>query len=120
VAHRSRSFCLGISSDLFGVLWDTGLQTLVPREALSRVSAYDALGSLAIAPIGLAVAGPVADAIGIRETLIGGGALIVLSCFAALLSRRYAPCNTPPYPAAATSKAPNLNRRNQAGASVSP
>jgi len=80
------SFCLGISSDLFGVLWDTGLQTLVPREALSRVSAYDALGSLAIAPIGLAVAGPVADAIGIRETLIGGGALIVLSCLAALLS----------------------------------
>lgn len=80
------SFCLGISSDLFGVLWDTGLQALVPRDALSRVSAYDALGSFAVAPIGLAVAGPVADAIGIRETLIGGGALIVLSCLAALLS----------------------------------
>lgn len=79
-------FCMGICADISGVLWDTGLQTHVPQESLSRVSAYDMLGSLALGPIGLAVAGPTADAIGVRETLIGAGALIVLSCLVALLS----------------------------------
>jgi len=90
------SFCLGISADIFGVLWDTALQSFVPQESLSRVSAYDILGSLALGPVGLALAGPIADAVGVRETLIGAGALIVLSCLAALLSPqvrtlRYAP-----------------------------
>ncbi len=79
-------FAVGICSDIFGVLWDTGLQTLVPQESLSRVSSYDALGSFALGPIGLATVGPVADAIGIRETLIGAGVLTVLCCSAALLS----------------------------------
>ncbi|MEU7586543.1 MFS transporter [Micromonospora sp. NPDC049230] len=80
------AFCMGICADISGVFWDTGLQTHIPQESLSRVSAYDMLGSLALGPVGLAVAGPIADAIGVRETLIGAGGLIVLSCLAALLS----------------------------------
>lgn len=80
------AFCMVICADISGVLWDTGLQTHVPQESLSRVSAYDMFGSLALGPVGLAVAGPIADAIGVRETLIGAGGLIVLSCLAALLS----------------------------------
>jgi hypothetical protein len=38
---------------------------------LSRVDSYGALGSLALVPIGYAIAGPIADAIGIRATLWG-------------------------------------------------
>jgi len=40
---------IGVCLDIFSVLWDTSLQTHVPLESLSRVSAYDALGSVALA-----------------------------------------------------------------------
>jgi predicted MFS family arabinose efflux permease len=54
---------------IFNSLWETTLQRHVPPSALSRVSAYDWFGSMAFAPIGLAVAGPVAAAIGTSTTL---------------------------------------------------
>jgi predicted MFS family arabinose efflux permease len=79
-------FAMGVSADIFGVLWDTGLQTHVPQESLSRVSSYDALGSFALGPVGLAVAGPVAAAVGVRTTLIGAAVLIALSSLGALCS----------------------------------
>jgi hypothetical protein len=44
-------------------------------DMLSRVYAYDALGSVALVPIGYAVAGPIADAIGVRATLWGAAAI---------------------------------------------
>ena len=58
----------GIGNEIFGVLWDTAMQQEIPQEKLSRVYSYDALGSFALIPLGLAVAGPIADAIGTRET----------------------------------------------------
>ncbi|MBA3330303.1 MAG: MFS transporter [Actinobacteria bacterium] len=69
----------GIGHELFGVFWDTTLQQHVPREKLSRVSSYDWLGSIAIMPLGLAVAGPIAGWIGVRETLWAAGALLVVA-----------------------------------------
>ena len=45
-------------------LWETTLQERVPQQALSRVSAYDWLGSLAINPIGFSLIGVVAAAAG--------------------------------------------------------
>ena len=48
------------------VMWFTALQTHVPREALSRVNAYDAMGSLMFGPIGLALAGPLVAAVGLQ------------------------------------------------------
>jgi predicted MFS family arabinose efflux permease len=59
----------GIAGDVFGVLWDTALQQHVPAESLSRVSSYDWMGSSLLAPLGLAVAGPLADAIGVGPAL---------------------------------------------------
>lgn len=44
---------------------------------LSRLYAYDALGSICLVPLGLAVIGPLADAIGTEATLYGAAALIV-------------------------------------------
>ena len=58
---------------IFAVLFDTTLQRKVSPEALSRVSAYDWLGSFALIPIGYALAGPLAQRLGL------GGALW-LSC----------------------------------------
>src|SRR6185295_1121948 len=59
----------GIGMELFGVLWYTALHEHVAPEALSRVSAYDALGSTALTPMGLVAAGPLAAAIGVNATL---------------------------------------------------
>lgn len=79
-------FGAGIASDVFAVLWITTIQREIPEEALSRVSSYDWFGSLAFAPLGLLVAGPVAVAIGTGPALAGCAALIVLATAAALLS----------------------------------
>ena len=50
------------------------MQQQIPEEKLSRVYSYDMLGSIALVPIGLAVIGPVADAFGTEETLVGSAA----------------------------------------------
>ena len=63
------SFILGIAIDLFYVLWITTLQQRIPKESLSKVMSYDAFGSLAIAPLGLAVAGPIAEKFGATTVL---------------------------------------------------
>lgn len=76
----------GICLDIFGVLWNTTMQREIPPEALSRVSSYDALGSLMFGPIGLFIAGPVAIWIGPRPALLACAAVVVLSTAAALLS----------------------------------
>ena len=66
---------LGVVWGMFDPFWLTALQREVPPEMISRVSSYDYLGSLAFYPLGLAIAGPVADAIGISTTLWIGAAV---------------------------------------------
>ncbi|MFF4305898.1 MFS transporter [Streptomyces sp. NPDC001601] len=80
------AFTAGVSLDFFGVLWATTIQREVPEEALSRVSSYDWFGSLSLAPLGLALAGPAADAFGTDRMLIVCATLIVAATLAALLS----------------------------------
>ncbi|AOR37502.1 transporter [Streptomyces fodineus] len=79
-------FCAGITGDVFGVLWATTIQREVPERALSRVSSYDWFGSLALAPLGLLIAGPIAAAVGTSHALAGCAALVVLATTAALLA----------------------------------
>jgi hypothetical protein len=54
----------GVGFSISGVLWETVVGENVPERALSRVSSYDWLGSITLRPIGLAIVGPVAVAIG--------------------------------------------------------
>lgn len=68
----------GLGMELFSVFWYTALHEHVAPEALSRVSAYDALGSVALSPVGLVAAGPLSDAIGVDATLWAGTVLIVV------------------------------------------
>jgi MFS family permease len=58
-------------------VWLTVLQENVPRAAISRVSAYEWLGSFIFMPAGFALSGPVADVIGIDATLWTAAGLIV-------------------------------------------
>jgi MFS family permease len=69
----------GLAVGYAGAVWETTLQRHVPREALSRVSAYDWLGSTALRPIGFALVGPIAVAIGTEATLFGAAALSAIS-----------------------------------------
>lgn len=72
------AFVAGVGGELFGVLWNTALHTHVAPEALSRVSAYDVLGSIALAPLGEALAGPLFEAMGRESTLTLGVVLIIV------------------------------------------
>ncbi|MDX3352374.1 MFS transporter [Streptomyces sp. ME01-24h] len=79
----------GVAVSLFFVLWETALQTHVPEAALSRVSSYDHLMSTGLMPFGLALAGPVSQAFGVRPTLyamtiIGVPAAVALLCVPAV------------------------------------
>jgi hypothetical protein len=57
---------------VFNTLFVTTMQEQVPPEALSRVTAHDWLASVAFLPLGYVLAGPLSDAIGIRELLVAG------------------------------------------------
>jgi hypothetical protein len=61
------------------------VQRRVPPHLLSRVAAYDWMGSTALRPLGLAVVGPIAVAVGVRETLLGAFVLTMASSVALLL-----------------------------------
>lgn len=65
----------GFGFSLFGVYWETALAQHIPPHALSRVSSYDWMGSLALMPLGFAAAGPLAAVLGARTVLGVGGAI---------------------------------------------
>ena len=69
---------------LSNAFWETALQEHVPKDALSRVSAYDWMGSLVFMPLGYAFAGLIATAVGIDATLWGMTAILAFSTLAVL------------------------------------
>jgi predicted MFS family arabinose efflux permease len=73
------AFAAGVASDVFEVLWITALQNNIPADALSRVSSYDYLGSLAFVPIGLAVSGWAVATFGVEATMWACAALCLTS-----------------------------------------
>ncbi len=75
----------GLGMGLFGALWQTTLQQHVREEALSRVSAWDWMGSFAFLPLGFVLAGPVSNAIGISTTLWVSVGYLVASTLAVML-----------------------------------
>jgi MFS family permease len=78
------SLLTGFGNMLFNTLWETTLQQHIPPAALSRVSAYDWFGSLLCQPVGFALAGVAAAAIGMTSTLWITSSVIVVSLVALL------------------------------------
>jgi MFS family permease len=60
-------------------VWMTTLQANVPPHLISRVSAYDWLGSLLFQPLGFAIVGPIAAGVGVSETLTAAAAALALA-----------------------------------------
>ena len=79
------AFAFGVNFDLWGAIWSTALQREVPKESLSRVSSFDGMGSLLMRPIGVALAAPLANSIGLSHTfllLAGVSAFVVTAMLA--------------------------------------
>jgi MFS family permease len=81
------SFVAGIGVMLFGIWWETALATRVPPQMLSRVTAYDWMGSLALLPVGYVLAGPVGEALGASDVLAVGSAISLAALVCAFLVR---------------------------------
>jgi predicted MFS family arabinose efflux permease len=77
----------GVGLGLFGVWWETALAERIPPHLLSRVSAYDWMGSLALLPLGYVLAGAIGESIGAAETLGIGSVICVVALGLALLPR---------------------------------
>lgn len=60
---------------LGAVAWTTTKQRLVPSALLGRVSSFDWFISISLVPLSYALTAPAAAAWGVRETLVGAGAL---------------------------------------------
>jgi MFS family permease len=71
-------FAAGVAIEVFAVGWMLALHQEIPEEKMSRVSAYDWFGSVAMTPLAMAAAGPAADAFGRTRALWGSAALVVL------------------------------------------
>jgi MFS family permease len=69
LAIATSTFIAGAGLMIGNALWETTLQHRIPPASLSRVTSYDWFGSLAFQPLGNALVGPVALAIGIEPTL---------------------------------------------------
>ncbi|MFF4534719.1 MFS transporter [Streptomyces aureus] len=65
----------GAGSSFWGVMWATSVQTQVAPDVLNRIHAYDVAGSLAMMPVGQALAGPAAAALGADNVLLVAGVM---------------------------------------------
>jgi len=81
------AFLFGITLDLWSTLWYTALHRKVPQEALSRVSSFDALGSVMFKPIGLAIAAPLSTLMGMQNLIFLLAGITVLAIVLPLFSK---------------------------------
>jgi hypothetical protein len=79
VAIAAVGFVVGAGEGFFEVIWITTVQQRIAPSTLARVTSYDALGSFLFLPLGFALAGPAAEAFGIRAVLFFVGGFAVAS-----------------------------------------
>lgn len=72
------SFLGGAGIEVFGITWQTTIHQRIPADHMSRISAYDSLGSFVAIPLGQMTFGPLAGAFGVQQVVLGSSALFVL------------------------------------------
>ncbi len=82
------SFVMGALFSFPMVIWGTLLQRRVPPHLLGRVASLDFFVSVSLMPVSMALAGPVADAIGLRNTFFIAGLVPVVVAVVAILWAR--------------------------------
>ncbi len=93
------AFATGFGFALLMIWWETALARHIPARSLSRVSAWDWMGSLALLPVGYLAAGPLATAFGARTVLGVGSAIGLGLLLLALLPRSTRELGERPQPA---------------------
>lgn len=103
----------GLGFSLLMIWWETALAFHIPGHALSRVSSYDWMGSLALLPLGYLLAGPLAGAFGARTVLGVGSAIGLGLLLLALVPRSTRELAGPPRRLGLTSQ-PSSSRASSA------
>ena len=67
----------GIAVAIGFAQWETTLGRLIPAHALSRVTSLDWFTTVGLMPLGYAAAGPLAEALGLHETMVGASVIAV-------------------------------------------
>jgi MFS family permease len=75
----------GFGLMMFGLIWETSLQELVPEEAFGRVASLDMMGSFVLLPAGYLIVGWLADHIGGISTITIFSTMGILSVLLLLL-----------------------------------
>ena len=78
-------FVVGGSITVFGVVWETTLQALVPDEVLGRVASVDLVGSLALLPLGYLLTGYLAELYSVGQVAFAYGVGTTVLALAGLL-----------------------------------
>lgn len=81
------AFVGGLGFSVAAITWETALQASVPRESLSRVSAYDDLLSYIAIPLSQVAVGPLAQAYGAGRVSVACGLAYIAACLFPLASR---------------------------------
>jgi hypothetical protein len=84
-AIAAGAFAGGVGIAIHVALWFTIFQREIPEHAQSRVAAYDAFGSFVLSPLGAAIAGPLAVALGTSSALWLAAAALLLGNVTMLL-----------------------------------
>ena len=80
------AFLHGFGLQVFDIQWQVAIQENVPDDKLARVYSFDAVGSFVARPLGLALTGPVAEAVGFSRWLVVVGVVMAGSSLLSLLS----------------------------------
>ncbi|MFF1829115.1 MFS transporter [Paenarthrobacter sp. NPDC058040] len=78
----------GLTEGIGVVIWGTLLQRRVPRHLLGRISSLDFFVSLALMPVSMALAGPVAEVVPIWLIFFIAGLVCPIMAFVALFAAR--------------------------------
>jgi MFS family permease len=70
----------------FSVAWETAIQDHVPHRLLARVGSWDMLTSFIAMPIGNVLAGPLSDAMGLDQVLVGCAVVLFAASVAPLFA----------------------------------
>lgn len=76
---------VGANITVFGVVWETTVQALVPEEVLGRVFSLDMLGSFALLPLGFVFTGFLAEHVGASPLILVYGLATVVLALTGLL-----------------------------------
>ncbi|MEW2592251.1 MFS transporter [Micromonospora aurantiaca] len=72
---------------LLDSLWDTTVQQRMPENLISKVGSYDWVASIALIPVGMAAASPLAELVGAKTILIAAALVMAVPSLAVLALR---------------------------------